>query len=119
MARISKTDEAVLGEHGFVFEDVPEIGSSRISAWDSVWQDAAALCRRHANKSLRVRSYSNASSAYKDAKQINNGESRYVTLEEGEEAGVWTAVAGQTGNMTEDRKGNEKHEYAIWLTYNG
>lgn len=119
MARLSKTDETMLSEHGFVFEEVPDIGSSRVSKWDGVWEDAAALCRRHSGKSLRVRSYSNASSAYKDAKLINNGESRYVTLEDGEEGTVWTAVAGPTGEVTEDRKGQERPEYAIWLTYNG
>lgn len=116
MARVSVADERLMEELGLAFEEVPDIDTGRRSKWDAHWEAAVELCRKHEGKTLRVRTYTNASSSYKDAKDINNNESRYVVPEDGE---TWAAVAAKTGNKTEDSKGNEVDEYAIWLTLNG
>lgn len=116
MARISKGDEEKLAEFGLVFEDVPDVEITRRSKWAGVWEAAVELCQRHPGKSLKVRTYNNASSAYKDAKDINNGDSRNVPHGENDVAGVtWEAIATKTDEpVTED---STDYKYAIYLTY--
>lgn len=114
MARISKADENLLEEFGLAFEEVPEVDNTRTSRYDALWDAAVQLCRRHPGKSLRVRTYNNASTAYKEAKDINNNEGRAkVTPEDGEN---WVAIATKTDEIYESRNGKESHVYAIYLT---
>lgn len=114
MARISKADENLLEAFDLVFEDVPEVDNTRASKWDSVWDAATQLCRRHVGKSLKVRTYNNASMAYKEAKDINNNEGRAkVHRLDGEE---WIAIATKTEETYESKNGNLSPVYAIYLT---
>jgi len=120
MARISKGDEEKLEQFGLVFEDIPEVEVTRRSKWAPVWEAAVELCQRHPGKSLKVRSYNNASSAYKDAKDINNGEFRSVPLHEGEEPGQnWVAIATKSEELLDDENPDAGHKFAIYLTYKG
>ena len=118
MARLSKADELTLQEFELVFEDVPEVDNSRHSKWDAYWEAAVELCRRHPGKSLRVRTFNNASTAYKEAKEINNGEFRGVPLAEDEDLNAWTAIAVKTPETYVDKKERSQHIYAIYLKFN-
>lgn len=89
MARLSKAEEEALESFGFSFEEPPEVDSTRRSRYDEMWDAAKSLCEKMPGKSLRVRSYNNASTAYNDAKAINNGEKKSF---EGE-SDKWLAVA--------------------------
>jgi len=115
MARISKSDEAMLEQFGLAFEEVPEADNTRRSKWDPVWEAATALCRRHPGKSLKVRTYNNASTAYKEAKDVNNVESRNVHPEEGE---TWVAIAAKTDEVVDEDAEKLQYKYAIYLTCN-
>jgi hypothetical protein len=115
--RLNKTDAATVEDFGFVFEAIPEVTSTRTSKWDEVWTKAVALCRSHPRQSLRVRSYNNASTAYKEAKEINNNESRYVTSDEEEGEHAWAAVAVKSEETYIDKKDREQHLYYIYLTF--
>lgn len=121
MAKLSKGDTETLEQFDLVFEDVPEVDNSRVSKWDPVWEAATNLCRRHPGKSLRVRTYNNASTAYAQAKAINNGEFRGVTVNEelGENINSWLAQSVRTEQTYEDKNGKTQHVYAIYLEYRG
>lgn len=109
MARLTSADEKALEEFGFVFEEPPEGEATRRSRYDPMWAAAKVLCEKNVGKSLKVRSYNNASTAYNDAKAINNGEKKQF---EGE-ADQWTAVA-----VKNDEVLNEKDEptYDLYLS---
>lgn len=121
MARLSKSDETALEEFGLAFEEIPVVENRRTSKWDPVWDAAVSLCRRHQGKSLKVRTYNNASTAYKDAKDVNNGEFRGVQPDEdaGETIESWTAVSVRTPETFVDKHDKVQHLFAIYLTYNG
>lgn len=117
MARLNKADEDAIAEFGFAFEEPPDVASTRRSRYDDMWDAARNLCVKNPSKSLKVRSYNNASTAYNDAKAINNGEHRMFVPdpETGESASAWLAVAVKNAEVL-----NEKNEptYDLYLKHN-
>lgn len=110
MARLTKASEALLETFGFVVETPPERDNTRRSKWDEVWEAAKQFCETNVGQTIRVRSYTNASMSYSDAKAINNREHRHF---KDEVPLAWTAVAAKTDEVDDD----DKPVYAIWLTY--
>jgi hypothetical protein len=112
MARLSKAEEEALETYGFVVEEPPEQDSTRRSRYEPMWDAARAVCQKMPGKSLKVRSYNNASTAYNDAKAINNGEKK--GFEDVEDGYKWTAVAGKNEDVL-----NAKDEptYDLYLKY--
>lgn len=108
MARLNKTQERLLEEFGFTVETPPEKDTSRRSKWDATWEAARDFCASSVGTTIRVRSYTNASMSYAEAKAINNGEHRHFK----DDGSKWTAVASKTDEVDED----DKPVYAIWLT---
>jgi hypothetical protein len=99
MPRLSRSDEEALEGFGFVFEEPPEQENTRRSRYDEMWDAAKTLCEKMPGKSLKVRSYNNASTAYNDAKGINNGEKKAF---EGE-GDKWLAVATKNDEVRNDK----------------
>jgi hypothetical protein len=111
MARLNRTDEALVEEFGFTFEEPPEVDSTRRSRYEPMWEAAKALCEKNPGRSLKVRSYNNASTAYNDAKAVNNGEKKSFAGE----GDHWLAVAVKNEEVL-----NEKDEptYDLYLKRN-
>lgn len=105
MAKLNKTDAALVEDFGFDFSEPPAKSSTRRGKHDERWQAAKALAMKFPGQSLKVLSYSQPSQPYNIAKAINNGENRNFV----DDSGSFTAVAGKVAD----------DEYAIWLTYNG
>ncbi|HET7713330.1 MAG TPA: hypothetical protein VFK94_02745 [Patescibacteria group bacterium] len=112
MARLSKADEEALESFGFEFAEPPEKEDSRRSRYDEMWAAAKTLCEKNPGKSLKVRSYNNASTAYNDAKAINNAEHRMFS--DGEPAD-WTAVAVKNTEVLNDK---DEPTYDLYLKRN-
>jgi hypothetical protein len=99
--RLTNADNELLTEFGFEFEEPPEKSSVRRSRYDDLWTAAKALCERFPDRSLKVRHYNNASTAYNDAKSINNGDHRMFA--DAESVSDWTAVAVRNDEVLNDK----------------
>jgi hypothetical protein len=111
MARITKASQEILDTFGFEVGEAPEKDTSRRSKYDDMWEAARNFCESNPGTTIKVRTYTNASAAYSDAKAINNGEHRHFS-----DGAKWQAVAAKSEtDVSED----DKPLHAIWLTYNG
>lgn len=111
MARITKASQDILDSFGFEVGEAPEKDTSRRSKYDDMWEAARKFCESNPGVTIKVRTYTNPSAAYNDAKSINNGEHRHFS-----DGAAWRAVAAKSDNeadVTEDGK----PLFAIWLTY--
>lgn len=114
MPRLSKADESTVEEYGFSFTAPPERDGTRRSRYDEMWEAARTLCRKFPGQTLKVRTHNHPSSAYDDAKKINNGEKRLFAHDYKE----WRAVAAPSTDESEiDDDG--KPLTAVYLTYIG
>ena len=110
--RLTKASQEVVDTFGFVFGDPPERDLTRRSKYDPMWEAVKTLLLAHPNQSVKVRTYTNASAAYQEAKAINNGEHRHFK----DEGSKWTAVGTKSDDENDvDEEGNVL--YAIWLEY--
>jgi hypothetical protein len=110
MPRLSKSDEEALAEFGFEISEPPEQENTRRSRYEPMWDAARALCQKMPGKSLKVRSYNNASTAYNDAKAINNGEKRGFE----DQGDQWLAVASKNEEVRNDK---DEPTYDLYLKY--
>ena len=103
MPRLNQTDTKVAESFGFAFEEPPAQDGARRSRYDEMWTAAKELCEKFPGQTLKVRSYNNASTAYNDAKGINNGDHRMFTVEEGHDATEWTAKAVKNAEVLNEK----------------
>lgn len=108
MPRLNKQDTATLEAFGFDFGAPPEREITRKSKHHDRWEAAKVLCEKFPGESLKVIEFTNASSAYQNAKAINNGEHKSFKGNDG----TWGAVAAMLGEHADEG-------YGIWLTYQG
>lgn len=108
MPRLTNKESATLEEFGFEFGAPPERHITRRSKHHERWEAAKTLCQKYPGQSLKVIEFTNASSAYQNAKQINNGEHKSFPGNDG----TWAAVAAMLGEHADEG-------YGIWLTYQG
>lgn len=114
--RLNKSQTETLEKFGFEISTPPEKDNSRRSKYDEMWEAAKALLETMPGTQIKVRTYTNASASYAEAKAINNGEHRHFK-NEGEK---WLAIGTKTEDETwTDDDGNEHPLYAVWLTYKG
>lgn len=114
--RLNKAQSELLEKFGFEISTPPERDNTRRSKYDETWEAAKGLLESMPGVQIKVRTYTNASAAYADAKAINNGEHRHFK-NEGEK---WLAIGTKTEDETwTDNDGNEQPLYAVWLTYKG
>lgn len=111
MARMTKASQEILDTFGFEVGEAPEKDNSRRSKYDEMWEAARTFCEGNPHTTIKVRTYSNASAAYSDAKAINNGEHRHF-----KDGAQWQAVAAKSETDTAE---DGTHLHALWLTYNG
>lgn len=114
MPRMSKADEALVTEYGFSFTPPPEKDNTRRSRYDDMWAAARVLCQKYPGNPLKVRTYNHASSAYEDAKKINNGERKAFQQDYTD----WTAVAAPSTDP-EEVNDDGKPLTAVYLTFIG
>ncbi len=110
MARLNRADEEALAEFGFEITEPPEVENTRRSRYEPMWDAARALCQKMPGKSLKVRSYNNASTAYNDAKAINNGEKKGFE----DQGSNWLAVAVKNEEVLNDK---DEPTYDLYLKY--
>jgi len=101
--RLNQTDTKVVESYGFEFAEPPEQEGTRRSRYDEMWSAAKELCLKFPGQTLKVRNYNNASTAYNEAKSINNGEHRMFIPEEGHDANEWTAKAVKNTEVLNDK----------------
>lgn len=107
MPRLSKADEALIDQFDFEIGEPPERERTRTSKHAERFAAARTVAMKVPGKSLKVLTYPQASSAYSQAKAINNGENRLFK----DDFQDWKAVAA-----LDPQEGNEK-AYSVWLTY--
>ena len=111
-ARIAKGDLNTLESFGFEVSEPPAKDTHRRSRHHDRFLAARDFCMKYEGTSVKILDCNTQSTAYTNAKRINNGENTVFP-----DFHDWKAVAAPVLVEEEDGTEVESGYYGVWLTY--